>query len=66
MASRLEAVSHNVKRIGRTDFIIVQDQETGVLYAYGQAERENGGILLTPLLDGNGKPVVKAPNHDEY
>jgi len=66
MASRLDVVSHNVKKIGRTEFVIVQDQETGVLYAYGQAERSEGGIVFAPLLDANGKPLVKAPDHNEY
>ena len=67
MASRLEVVSHNVKRIGRTDFVIVQDQKTGVLYAYGEVNGvQHPSITLTPLLDQDGKPVVEAPDHDEY
>jgi len=66
MASRLEIISHNMKTIGHTDFVIVQDQKTGVLYAYGQSKRTEGGIVFTPLLDVDGKPVVEAPDHDEY
>jgi len=66
MASRLEVVSHNVKKIGSTDFVIVQDQKTGVLYAYGERRNQEAGITLTPLIDRDGKPVVEAPDHDEY
>ena len=66
MASRLEVVSHNVKKIGMTEIVIVQDQETGVLYAYGETGRSDGGSWFTPLLESDGTPVVKTPNHNEY
>ena len=66
MARRLEVVSHNVKKIGMTEIVIVQDQKTGVLYAYGETGRSDGGSWMTPLLNKDGKPVVEAPNHDEY
>jgi len=66
MASRLEVVSHNIKKIGDSEFVIVQDQKTGVLYAYGQTHGHYPGTVFTPLLNVDGKPVVEAPNHDEY
>ena len=64
MASRLEVVSRNVKKIGNSDIVIVQDEKTGVLYAYGES-RGGEGSFFSPLLDANGKPVVEPLNYIE-
>ena len=67
MASRFEVVSHNVKQIGDSKIVVVQDQKTGVLYAYAEySSTVGGGVSFTPIIDADGKPVVEAPNHDEY
>jgi hypothetical protein len=65
MASRLEVVSQRTKKIGHAEFTIVQDQKTGVLYAYGQS-RSDGGLVFTPLIDAAGKPVVETLDYVEY
>ncbi len=41
---------------------ILVDKETGVNYLFA---RESYGAGLTPLLDGEGKPVVTAPLHED-
>jgi len=64
-ASRFRVVSRNTKTIGKTQFTVVQDVTTGVLYAYGEAPRTEGSTVFSPILDGTGKPVVKPLNYVE-
>ena len=66
-ASRFRVVSRNTKKIGETEFTVVQDVKTGVLYTYGEGGSVLGGFSthVTLLVDANGKPVVKPLNYVE-
>ena len=47
------------------EFTVIQDVQTGVLYTYGETEYYEGGSIFSPLLDKDGKPVVKPLNYNE-
>ena len=56
---RFEVVYNHVGGfLGASQQTILVDKETGVQYLYVQNGNSGG---LTPLLDANGKPVIKKP-----